>query len=61
LKTIGPLDRTSHQDVPNIQLTCNLIVTLGNLIVGCRLEEYVRITINTFYLLESVRILPWLR
>jgi hypothetical protein len=60
LKTIGPLDGTSHQGVPNIQPTCNLIVTLGNLIVDCRLEKYVRITINAFYLLESIRILPWL-
>jgi hypothetical protein len=51
----GPIQKIAYQPIPK---THSVLVAPGYLLVGCKLVEYARITIKTFYLLESVRILP---
>jgi hypothetical protein len=59
LKIKVPTGITVHEDAgSNMMPSCSLIVTIGYLLVSCQLMEYDMITIRSFYLLESVRILP---
>jgi hypothetical protein len=61
LKTVDSLNRMADEDAgPNMKPTCIRIVTPENILVSCKLIEYVSIAIRIFYMFESIRILSCL-